>query len=622
MIKPALSDEILMRIEKPARYIGNEVNMVKKDLKDVDIRFAMCFPDVYEIGMSHLGIQILYDMFNKMEGVYCERVYSPWHDLDNIMREQHIPLFTLETQEPVKKMDFLGITIQYEMCYTNILQILDLSGIPLYSKERTEEDPIVIGGGPCTYNPEPIADFFDIFYIGEGETVYQDLMDAYRRNRENHGTREDFLFLAAQIPGLYVPAFLDVEYNKEDGTIQGFHVNREGVPETVTRQVVMDLSHTFYPEKPLVPFIRATQDRVVLEIQRGCIRGCRFCQAGQVYKPNRERDLEFLKDMAVKMLQNTGHEEISLSSLSSSDYSHLNELLEFLIETYHGKGVNVSLPSLRVDQFSLDVMSKVQDVRKSSLTFAPEAGSQRMRNVINKGLTEEDILHGCEIAFRGGWNKVKLYFMLGLPTETEEDMRGIAELSELVAEKYYEIPKSERNGKVSVTASTSFFIPKPFTPFQWAPMCTGEEFLNRAKIVNDRMKEMLNRKSLKYNWHEADVSVIEGLLARGDRRVSKVVELAYKKGCLFDAWGDSFHSDYWKEAIDEAGISLDFYNTRERSEEEVFPWDFINTGVTKQYLLREWKKSKEETVSPNCKVQCTGCGASCFGGGICFENQN
>lgn len=621
MRKLALNDDILLKIEKPARYIGNEVNSVMKDPEKVSIRFAMCFPDVYEIGMSHLGIQILYDMFNKMEGVFCERVYSPWHDLDKIMREKEIPLFTLETQEPVKNMDFLGITIQYEMCYTNILQILDLSRIPIYSSERTWDDPIVIGGGPCVYNPEPIADFFDIFYIGEGETVYEDLMNAYRKNRENHGSRKEFLELAAEIPGLYVPAFLDVEYH-EDGTVKSFHSNNPHAPEIITKELVMDLSRTYYPEKPLVPFIRATQDRVVLEIMRGCIRGCRFCQAGQIYKPVRERDVEFLKDMAVRMLKNTGHEEISLSSLSSSDYSKLNELLVFLLDKFQGKGVNVSLPSLRVDKFSLDVMGKVQDVRKSSLTFAPEAGSQRLRNVINKGLTEEDILHGCEMAFKGGWNKVKLYFMLGLPTETEEDMKGIAELSELVAEKYYEIPKSERNGKVSVTASTSFFIPKPFTPFQWAPMCTKEEFLNRARVVNSRMKEMLNKKSLKYNWHEADVSAIEGLLARGDRKVSKVVYNAYKNGCLFDAWGDSFHHELWERAIEDAGIEMDFYTTRERREDEIFPWDFINTGVTKKYLLREWHKSKEEQVSPNCQVQCQGCGATCFGGGICFENQN
>ena len=621
MTKLALSDEILMSIDKPARYIGQEVNMAVKDLDKVDVRFAMCFPDVYEIAMSHLGIQILYDMFNKMDGVYCERVYSPWTDLDKIMREKNIPLFTLETQSPVKELDFLGITIQYEMCYTNILQILDLSGIPLHATQRTEDDPIIIGGGPCTYNPEPIADFFDIFYMGEGETQYESLIAAYRENRDNGGSRKDFLKKAANIPGLYVPQFYDVTYN-EDGTINLFMPNIEDVPERITKEIVLDLSNTFYPEKPLVPYIRATQDRVVLEIQRGCIRGCRFCQAGMIYRPVRERNIDFLKDLAIKMLKNTGHEEISLSSLSSSDYSKLPELLNFLIEELKGKGVNVSLPSLRVDAFSLDVMSKVQDIKKSSLTFAPEAGSQRMRNVINKGLTEEDILNGCSLAFKGGWNKVKLYFMLGLPTETEEDMRALAELSELVAEKYYEIPKSERNGKVMVTASSSFFIPKPFTPFQWAPMCTKDEFQRRAYIVNDRMKEMLNKKSLKYNYHDPDVSIIEGLLARGDRKISKVIEKVYKAGGIYDAWGEYFDYDRWLNALDECGIDLDFYTTRERSLDEIFPWDFINTGVTKEFLKREWRNAMEGKVTPNCKAKCQGCGAAMFEGGICFENKN
>lgn len=621
MTKLALSDEILMSIDKPARYIGQEVNMAVKDLDKVDIRFAMCFPDVYEIAMSHLGIQILYDMFNKMDGVYCERVYSPWTDLDKIMREKNIPLFTLETQSPVKELDFLGITIQYEMCYTNILQILDLSGIPLHATQRTEDDPIIIGGGPCTYNPEPIADFFDIFYMGEGETQYESLIAAYRENRDNGGSRKDFLKKAANIPGLYVPQFYDVTY-KEDGTINLFMPNIEDVPERITKEIVLDLSNSFYPEKPLVPYIRATQDRVVLEIQRGCIRGCRFCQAGMIYRPVRERNIDFLKDLAIKMLKNTGHEEISLSSLSSSDYSKLPELLNFLIEELKGKGVNVSLPSLRVDAFSLDVMSKVQDIKKSSLTFAPEAGSQRMRNVINKGLTEEDILNGCSLAFKGGWNKVKLYFMLGLPTETEEDMRALAELSELVAEKYYEIPKSERNGKVMVTASSSFFIPKPFTPFQWAPMCTKDEFQRRAYIVNDRMKEMLNKKSLKYNYHDPDVSIIEGLLARGDRKISKVIEKVYKAGGIYDAWGEYFDYDRWLNALDECGIDLDFYTTRERSLDEIFPWDFINTGVTKEFLKREWRNAMEGKVTPNCKAKCQGCGAAMFEGGICFENKN
>lgn len=621
MTKLALSDEILMSIDKPARYIGQEVNMAVKDLSEVDVRFAMCFPDVYEIAMSHLGIQILYDMFNRMDGVYCERVYSPWTDLDKIMREEKIPLFTLETQSPVKNLDFLGITIQYEMCYTNILQILDLSGIPLIATERGEDVPIVIGGGPCTYNPEPIADFFDIFYMGEGETQYYALISAYRENRKNGGTRKDFLKMAAKIPGLYVPQFYDVTY-KENGTIDTFKPNTEGVPEKVTKEVVMDLSNTVYPEKPLVPYIRATQDRIVLEIQRGCIRGCRFCQAGMIYRPVRERSVEFLKDMAIKMLKNTGHEEISLSSLSSSDYSKLPELLNFLMEELKGKGVNISLPSLRVDAFSLDVMSKVQDIKKSSLTFAPEAGSQRMRNVINKGLTEEDILNGCSLAFKGGWNKVKLYFMLGLPTETEDDMKALAELSELVAEKYYEIPKSERNGKVMVTASSSFFIPKPFTPFQWAAMCTKDEFQRRAYVVNDRMKEMLNKKSLKYNYHDADVSIIEGLLARGDRKLSKVIKKVYEAGGIYDAWGEYFSYERWLNALDECGIDLDFYTTRERLLDEVFPWDFIDTGVTKEFLKREWKNAMEGKVSPNCKVKCQGCGAARFEGGICFENKN
>ena len=527
MTKLALSDEILMSIEKPARYIGNEVNLVKKDLSSVDVRFAMCFPDVYEIGMSHLGIQILYDMFNKMDGVYCERVYSPWTDLDKIMREQDIPLFTLETQDKVRDFDFLGITIQYEMCYTNILQILDLSKIPLMATDRTKEDPIVIGGGPCAYNPEPLADFFDIFYIGEGETVYEELINAYREWKKNGGSRKEFLEMAADIEGLYVPMFYDVTY-KEDGTLASFTPNNTHAKEKITKQLVVDMSEGIFPEKPLVPFIKATQDRVVLEIQRGCIRGCRFCQAGMVYRPVRERKLEYLKNMAYKMLKNTGHEEISLSSLSSSDYSDLEGLVNFLIDEFKGKGVNISLPSHRIDAFSHDVMSKVQDVKKSSLTFAPEAGSQRLRDVINKGLTEEVILKGAKMAFDGGWNRVKLYFMLGLPTETIEDMQGIAELSEKIAEAYYEIPKDQRNGKVQIVASTSFLVPKPFTPFQWAPMCTKEEFLEKARIVNARMKEMLNKKSIKYNWHEADVSVLEGLLARGDRRDGKTFLKAYE----------------------------------------------------------------------------------------------
>lgn len=621
MRKLALSDEILLKISQPARYIGGEVNMVKKDPSKVAVRFAMCFPDVYEIGMSHLGIQILYDMFNRRDDVYCERVYSPWMDLDPIMREQKIPLFAVESQDPIKNFDFLGITIQYEMCYTNILQVLELSQIPLHAEERTEEDPIVIGGGPCTYNPEPIAPFFDLFYMGEGEVVYFDLIDRYKEIKARGGSRKEFLEQAAQIPGIYVPGFYDVTY-KEDGTIEAMTPNNPHAPQTVSKQLVMDMSDTWYPEKPVVPYLRATQDRVVLEIMRGCIRGCRFCQAGMVYRPVRERSLEELKRLARTMLKSTGHEEISLSSLSSSDYTKLEGIVNFLIDEFDGKGVNVSLPSLRIDAFSLDVMSKVQDVKKSSLTFAPEAGSQRLRNVINKGLTEENILNGSDEAFKGGWNRVKLYFMLGLPTETVEDMQGIAELSEKVAEVYYDtVPKEQRHGKVQVTASTSFFVPKPFTPFQWAPMCTKEQFLERASIVNHRMKEMLNKKSLRYNWHEADVTVLEGVLARGDRKVAAVIEEAYRQGAIYDSWSEYFNNDIWMKAFETCGVDIDFYTTRERSLDEVFPWDFIDAGVTKDFLKREWANAQAETVTPNCRMRCSGCGVRKYGGGVCFEER-
>ena len=620
MRKLALSDEILLSVQQPARYIGGEVNMVKKDPAG-KIRFAMAFPDVYELGMSHLGIQILYDMFNKREDVYCERVYSPWMDLDQIMREKQIPLFALESQDPIKNFDFLGITLQYEMCYTNVLQLLDLAQIPLHACDRTEEDPIVIGGGPCTYNPEPIAEFFDLFYMGEGEVVYFELLDRYRENQAKGGSRREFLELAAEIPGIYVPAFYDVLY-KEDGTIERMVPNNPHANETVSKQLVMEMNDTYYPEQPVVPFIKATQDRVVLEIMRGCIRGCRFCQAGMVYRPVRERSLETLKDLAYKMLKSTGHEEISLSSLSSSDHTQLEGLVNFLIDEFDGKGVNVSLPSLRIDAFSLDVMSKVQDIKKSSLTFAPEAGSQRLRNVINKGLTEEDILHGSSEAFKGGWNRVKLYFMLGLPTETVEDMEGIALLAEKVAEEYYKVPKEQRFGKVQVISSTSFFVPKPFTPFQWATMFTKEEYLKKAHIVNTKMKEMLNHKSLRYNWHEADVTVLEGVMARGDRKVAAVIEEAYKNGALYDSWSESFKNDVWMKAFETCGVDPEFYTLRERSLDEVFPWDFIDAGVSKEFLQREWNQALHETVTPNCRQKCSACGALKYKGGVCYENKN
>ena len=618
MRKLAVNDEVLLKIEKPARYIGNEVNSVMKNKDEVDIRFAMCFPDVYEIGMSHLGLQILYDMFNRREDVWCERVFSPWTDMDKEMRISGIPLFALESQEPVRDFDFLGITLQFEMCYTNILQILDLSGIPLAACERTEEDPFVIGGGPCAYNPEPLADFFDLFYIGEGETVYDQLFDAYKSWKASGAGRQAFLEMAAEIEGIYVPAFYNVEY-KTDGTIEAFYPDNKHAKEKIRRQVAADMDATTYPLKPVVPFIKATQDRAVLEIQRGCIRGCRFCQAGMVYRPARPRKIEMLKETARAMLKNTGHEEITLSSLSSSDYNELNEIVTFLIEEFKGQGVNISLPSLRIDAFSLDVMSKVQDVRKSSLTFAPEAGSQRMRDVINKGLTEEEIIDGAGQAFEGGWTKVKLYFMLGLPTETREDMEGIAVLSDKVARRYYEIPKEQRNGKCQITASSSFFVPKPFSPLQWATMFTAQEYVEKANVVQEAMRNQLNRKSLRYNWHTAELTVLEGTFARGDRRMAKVLLEAYRLGCIFDSWDEYFRYDLWMKAFENTGVDIGFYNLRSRGKEEIFPWDFIDCGVTREFLWKEWENAVEGKVTPNCREKCSGCGAMTYKGGVCYE---
>ena len=618
MSKLALSKEILLSVDKPARYIGHEVNAVIKDPKD-KIRFAMCFPDLYEIGMSHLGIQILYDMLNSFEDVWCERVYSVWTDLFAIMKEKKIPLFALESQDNISDFDFLGITLQYEMCYTNILQVLDLSGIPFYATDRGEDDPIVICGGPCAYNPEPVADFFDLVYIGEGETSYRLLIDLFKEHKRDKTTRYDFLKKAGNIPGIYAPQFYCVSYN-DDGTIKSFDASA-GMPSVIRKEIVGSLTDTYYPTKPVVPYIKATQDRAVLEIQRGCIRGCRFCQAGSVYKPIRKRDEKKLEQIAKQIIKNTGYDEISLSSLSSSDYPELEELCNFLIDEFSDRHVNISLPSLRVDAFSLDVMKKVQDVKKSVITFAPEAGSQRMRNVINKGLTIDDILNGCRQAFLGGWTRVKLYFMLGLPYETEEDMDAIATLSNEIAKLYYDlIPKEERKGKVSIVSSTSFFVPKPFTPFQWAKMNTMDEFRYKAHVVNEAMRRQLNFKSIKYNWHAADVSVLEGVFARGDRRLSRVLVKAYEKGCIFDAWTETFRYEPWQEAFEETGVDPAFYYNRERDTKEILPWDFIDTGVTKEFLIREYINAKNEKVTPNCRQKCSGCGAARYGVGECHES--
>lgn len=608
-----------MQIEKPARYVGHEVNMVEKDPASVDVRIAMCFPDVYEIGMSYLGIQILYDLFNRREDCYCERVYSPWPDLDKIMREENIPLFSLETQTPIDRMDWLCITIQYEMCYTNILQVIDLSGIPLYARDRKKSDLIVIGGGPCTTNPEPMADFFDIFYIGEGETSYDELITLYKEYKNTDMAREDFLRRASRIPGLYVPSLYEVIY-KEDGTIDAIAPKYEDVPAKIKRQVVSDFEAAPYPMKPVIPYIRATQDRIVLEVMRGCIRGCRFCQAGMIYRPTRQKNVEMLKRYAREMLDNTGYEEVSLSSLSSSDYEGLEELLNYLISLRETDHVNVSLPSLRVDAFSLDVMSKVQDIKKSSLTFAAEAGSQRLRDVINKGITKENILSGCAQAFAGGWDKVKLYFMMGLPTETDEDLMEIAHLSQEISEVFFDtVPKEKRRGRVMITASSSYFVPKPFTPFQWAPMIDPREYERRAHMVKDACKSERNAKSIRFIYHDSEISILEGVFARGDRRLSAAILHAYQNGAIYDAWTEYFSMERWTNAFAACGIDPDFYTARTRPDDEIFPWEHIDAGVTRRFLLSEWKRAQEGVVTPNCREKCSGCGCAIYGGGVCFE---
>ena len=623
MRKLALPDDVLLGVQKPARYLGNEANAVYKDPGKVDIRFAMCFPEVYEVGMSHLGIQILYDMFNRREDTWCERVYSPWLDLDKIMRERKIPLFALESQDPIRDFDFLGITLQFELCYTNVLQILDLSGIPLKACDRDESVPIVIGGGPCSYNPEPMAEFFDMFYIGEGEVVYDQLLDLYKSMKEAGKSRREFLIEAArQVPGIYVPSLYEVKY-KEDGTIASFAPVVDGVPARITKQVVKDLNTAPYPLHQLVPFIQITQDRAVVEIQRGCIRGCRFCQAGMIYRPNREKSFDLLKRYTDELINNTGFDDFTLSSLSSSDYTCIKELVNYFVDTYGPRGTQLQLPSLRIDSFSLDVMARLQDARRGNLTFAPEAGSQRLRDVINKGLTEEEILFGAREAFRGGWKKVKLYFMLGLPTETPEDRREIAELANKIAVAYFqEVPKEKRNGRCDITVSTSFFVPKPFTPLQWAPMYTPEQYLEFAGTVYDGIQSVLNRRSIWYKYHEADGTVLEGLLARGDRRCSAVILEAYRLGAMYDAWIETWDYSRWLTACANTGVDMNFFALRERSVDEILPWDFIDIGVTKEFMIREWKRAQEGVITPNCREQCSGCGAARFGCGCCVTDRS
>ncbi|MBQ7038735.1 MAG: TIGR03960 family B12-binding radical SAM protein [Clostridia bacterium] len=608
-------EQLFDKVQKPARYTGGELNSVVKDKSKVNVRFAFCFPDLYEVGMSHLGMKILYGLKNAVEDFWCERVFAPDTDMEALMREHHVPLFALESRDPIREFDFVGFTLQYEMCYTTILNMLDLAGIPLLSSERGEDMPLVVAGGPCTYNPEPLADFFDLFIIGEGEEVNLELMELYREHKKRGYSKAAFLREAAQIEGVYVPSLYDVTYH-EDGTIASI-TPQNGVPATVRKRIIRDMDTAYYPESFVVPFIDIVHDRAMTEIFRGCIRGCRFCQAGFIYRPVREKSVDTIDRQSRCLCETSGYEEFSLSSLSTSDYTHLEELLERLLSWAEKEHTNITVPSLRVDGFSEELANRLNVLRRSGLTFAPEAGTQRLRDAINKNLTEDEILDTAAKAFSGGWTSVKLYFMMGLPTETMEDIVGINELGQKIVNCFYRNPDKPKGKGVSVSVSVSCFVPKPFTPFQWEPQDTIEQLREKQKLL----RESVTTKKISLSWHDAETSYLEAILARGDRRIGKALLEAFRRGFNLDAWSEHFKFDEWMDIFREVGLDPDFYACRRRAEDEIFPWDHLDIGVTKDFLLAENRKAHESATTPNCRQQCSHCGATCFKGGICVERR-
>ena len=611
-----ITDDILCKVEKPSRYVGGELNQVIKNPKDVNIRFAFCFPDIYEVGMSHLGTRILYHTINERKNTYCERVFAPWPDMETLMRKSDIKLFTLETKTPLDQFDMLGFTLQYEMSYTNILNMLDMSGITIRASERGEDEPIIMAGGPCAYNPEPLYDIVDFFEIGEGEEMMDDVLEVYAKHKANGKVnKKEFLREISHIGGIYVPSLYDVSYN-EDGTIREFTPKYEDVPAKVKKRIVNNFDKVSFPDEMIVPYTDIVHDRVVLETARGCTNGCRFCQAGMIYRPVREKTTNTLIEQARKALKATGYDEVSLASLSICDYSNIQNLISSLVLEHEADKVGIALPSIRVDAFSVDLIKEIQKVRKTGLTFAPEAGSQRMRDIINKGLTEERILEAAKSAFESGWSTIKLYFILGLPYETTEDAAGIGELAEKMADVYFGIPKDVRNKGLKITVSTSILVPKPFTPFQWAPMARPEIVDERIKAVRGAIKS----RSIVYNYHEQETSFMEAVFARGDRRTCDVLIKAFEKGAKFDGWSEYFNMEIWNEAMEECNLDSEFYVYREREYDEILPWDFIDIGVNRKYMERENEKAKKAELTKNCLEGCTGCGINVnFKEGKCFE---